>query len=280
MQKSESLEAKAEYEEICSFLNPGALIGLTVLVELGTIFSVLRPFEVRKSNFVSCDRKGHVISGFTSGIKCSMNDLGCHVRRLQMDAEREIRESVLFSEPLLPDWIDRIRKLRDDVDNRNAGYWALVEPSNQNFLEDTIQWCKRLAHRHETKLMTKGWVESAYRVLAIILASAHLGGGGPARGTELGSYMLRNRVNGVRSGFFVGEEVMLVPEYDKRRALLQGTVRFISRHLDPVTSMLLKMFLVLVRPILLSFVKSRAMEKGNWNGEYRFRVWNGLVMAR
>ena len=56
---------------------------------------------------------------------------------------------------------------------------------------------------------------------------------------------------------------MLVPEYDKRLALLQGTVRLISRHLSPETSMLLKMFLVFVRPILLSCVKSRAIEKGS-----------------
>ena len=50
----------------------------------------------------------------------------------------------------------------------------------------------------------------------MILASAYLGGGEPARGTELGYYMLRSTVNGVRSAFFVGGRVLLVSEYGER----------------------------------------------------------------
>ena len=46
--------------------------------------------------------------------------------------------------------------------------------------------------------MTKGWGDSAYRVLAMIMASAHLGGGGPVCGTELGFYMLPNTENSAR----------------------------------------------------------------------------------
>ena len=44
--------------------------------------------------------------------------------------------------------------------------------------------------------------------------------------------------------------------------------------------MLLKMFLVFVRPISLSCVKSREMKKGNWSGEYRFRVRNETKMVK
>ena len=51
-----------------------------------------------------------------------MKDLGSYVHRLQKDAEREIRESGVFSKPIFPDWIDRSVNLKDNGGNRNAGY--------------------------------------------------------------------------------------------------------------------------------------------------------------
>ncbi len=56
-----------------------------------------------------------------------------------------------------------------------------------------------------------------------------------------------------RAFYFAAQEVMILPTFNKTRALRGAKAEFLTRHADPETSYLLKAFLLLVHPVLVVF---------------------------
>ena len=82
------------------------------------------------------------------------------------------------------------------------------------------------------------WRERVERLVPLLLTVTLLMGGAPGHGAEIGSLETSSNEHRQRALYSAESEVMIVPMYSKTRACAHGRLRFVSRHLDEVTSYL------------------------------------------
>lgn len=111
-----------------------------------------------------------------------------------------------------------------------------------------------------------------------LLSAMHLIGGGPGRGTEIGSYSFRTTAANRRSFHFVDTELMIIPTFSKTRALNGGKVEFLNRHLDVEASYLFKVFFLLIHSVLVVFDETLAQNSSS--AEPRICGENSVLLGR
>jgi hypothetical protein len=116
-------------------------------------------------------------------------------------------------------------EITDDLHNRIPNYGFLSHPCivsvRRNLLislgkpgwfvtnpDGGIEW---------NRSMLANWMEVAQELNMLFLVAMHLGGGQPARGTEISSILIRNRQNGHRSLFALDSGLTSIIGYNKVR---------------------------------------------------------------
>ena len=236
-------------------LQPCQPIGLTLLVELRAICASQRLWEQVGVEFTPCDDENHGICGYVNGVHLSAKEIGNFVRKLHERIRKEMFDDLFQGEPLPFDTLrEAVEGLKDDVSNKTDAYCGLNDRRNEEFMVKVTRWISRQVDKREEVFFSEEWQKKAAHILVMLITCLHLGGGAPGRGTEIGSYFFRNTSCVSRSIFFVPNEILVIPSFDKRRFGLNGNVSFLSRHSDPETSYLLKTFLCFVRPIMQEYL--------------------------
>lgn len=246
-------------------LLPGSPLAYTTLVDLRSLCTTLRPFEVVRTEFTPCTDKSHGLCGFTKQIELSTIEIGRYILRMQDMARTLMFNSLLLGSPLPPDYEHGIDALVDNFDNNAVGYSAINSHENEVFVQSCDIWMYGLMREHEEHFKSITWQKNAQRLLQLFLALIHLSSGSPGRGTELASYHVTNTRATKRNIYFTKGEVMFMPHYDKRRAVLCGKLQFITRHTDKETSYLFKSYLLLVHRAHQFFLNDEQM---NTNQRY------------
>ena len=246
---SEDLEKEKKYYETRQALQPGSLYGLTILVEPRTLCSHLRLSEVRITKFVPCTDDNHGLCGTTDSHHKSAVQIGNSVRLLHERIRKKLHCSFMRQYPVFHNFKEGLNRLHDDVDNLSVGYNVFCEEQNIKFMQMCMNWINTFCKAEERYIRSKEFIEDVKELQKMIITAIHLTGGAPERGTELASLLVRSTKSSRRSVYFLPNELLVVPQFDKRRGMLGGSVKFISRHTDSETSYLYKKFFVLIRPI-------------------------------
>jgi hypothetical protein len=114
-------------------------------------------------------------------------------------------------------------KITDDPQNGQPGYGFLSDPNILRIKNDLLislgkpDWfVAGLDGRLEwNRSKLAGWMETAQELNKLFLVATHMGGGQPARGTEILSMLVRNRQNGERSLFALPGGLASVIGYNK-----------------------------------------------------------------
>lgn len=256
------LTGKEVHNRLRRSLAENEYVGLMYLIELRSLCSSLRPFEVPIISYSKCHHRGHGICGILRGMELSTLQVGEVVRNLQNEIRKIMFEELLLCRSLpggsREKWESQLDAIVEDAENNTPGFSALTHPANELFMQECKSWTSSVLRMHDSSMTPAFFVLKCIFVLKKLYAAAHLAGGGTGRSTEIGSYLVRNTPTCRRSIYFLPKEVMLLAFYDKRRQVLEGTSRVITRHLDEETSFLLKSFLVLLRPVAVAELKNRA----------------------
>ena len=273
--KQSSIGAILSYGTIQSALQPYSSYGLGALVDLRGIAFTLRSRAISLTKFTLCQDEAHGLCGVTKGVELSARELGNAVTRMLNDMERIMYESLFMGMALPSEIFKKIDRMEDDFLNTTPGYSALNDARNKFIQEEVRHWHATLISGTDTFNLEIGnrkmggqwfssemWIDKARECLHLIVTCMHIVGGGPARGTELGSLLQENTVQCARSIYFTKGEVTIVGGYDKRRATSRGAVKVQSRHLDLRTSKLYKIFALFVRPILRARLLKNCIDQG------------------
>jgi superfamily II DNA helicase RecQ len=94
---------------------------------------------------------------------------------------------------------------------------------------------------------SRTWVKEADFLIQLLLVALHIGGGGPARGTELELLSFSNSVERQRSMFVIDGSVCTVLSVPKSEQLAGGMKKPIPRKLEPSLGLLLLKYMVYLR---------------------------------
>lgn len=120
---------------------------------------------------------------------------------------------------------------------RQEGSEELLYVSLQRSRVGNISW---------NRLPSEAWLRQSARVLEVILMLLHLTGGQPARGTELGKYLLQNVGATPRNLYICKGTFMVIQRYSKTNWVKENDVA-IARFLPPEVSDILFSYLVTIR---------------------------------
>lgn len=245
-------------KEVSDITNPSSQHAISFMTDLRTICRHLQDEEVKLNPFQRCER--HYMCGLYHGKEFSAKQYGDRVREMQSTIRASLRS--LLNTEQLPGWFESgAESLVDDVDKDVVGYWALADERNREFVERCSNWAQKAANLTSLEAFGwKAWKNNAENVYMILLTAMHITGGGPARGTEIGSMLTRNTMSSRRNMYFLKNEVMLLPLYSKTRHLKRGNLVKLTRHVDIVTSNLFREFFLLLHPVMV--MMEEATSKG------------------
>jgi len=239
-----------KYRNMTEILQPGSPAGYSLLVQLRSLCTTLRPFEVTNTEFTACNKKHHGLCGITKQVEWSAMEIGDKIRDMHNIIGKLIFEDLLKKKEL-PEWYGTgLDEMVDNIDDTKYGYNAVHEKRNTDFIAMCTNWLAELTDSDEEHFNNPRWKHNAIKVLKMLFATIHLASGAPGRGTELGSYHVQNTRETRRNIFFRRGEVMLIPHYDKRRVVSKGKIEIISRHTDTATAFLYKSFFIFIYPLL------------------------------
>lgn len=158
--------------------------------------------------------------------------------------------------------------LAEVIDTRATLRGAMIQPSADSVRSDEIR--QRILLRVEGDEELRGewldvnnagqpqlrsrkamdFLESYAKYLEMLVPLVHIGGGMPARGTELVPYRICDTGNGDRSVFWLDGHVYLYARYNKSSSMT-GSSRPIARFLDKRLTKLMLRDLFLVRPFVI-----------------------------
>lgn len=241
---------QAAKEKIKDVTNPEAECGLSYFTDLRSLCACLRTSEAKHNPFTVCNE--HAMCGVFNGTEFSARQYGQCVKRMHRAIRKKMFEGLFNGKDVPEQFWSKVKGLVEDTGKDEVGYWALADVRNDAFIKVCVQWSKKAA---DVKCLVgdlwKAWRNKALDVLLDIMIAAHISGGGPSRGTELGSLTLRNTPTGMRTVYLGGQEVMMMPFYNKTRGMTHGKIIVLTRHLDQETSALFRAFFVLVHPLLV-----------------------------
>ena len=255
-----------KYGSICECLRPRAPVGLSVLVELRSLCSTIRPSELRLTRFVPCPNPSHGLCGTTEGYHLSAIDVGKSVHALHALIRKKIFVDIFKRRSVFEGFEESLASLFDDVDNLNPGYNATFDPRNADFMKRVLNWVTQFCDQEVEYVSSQKFLSDAYDALKMIITAIHLTGGAPGRGTEVASYLVTNTESCRRSIYLIHDELLIVPQFDKRRGILGSDPIVVTRHTDKETANLYKSFFILLRSICVELLRAESKtEKGKEN---------------
>lgn len=243
-------------KEVQAALSPTAMRGVTLFTELRSICATVRAEESKLTIFRACTV--HEMCGFVAGKEFSAKQLGIALRKINAEVHRKMFGQLLNNKTLPENFRNEVNTMVDDLDNRRVGYWALSDLANLSLVRKSCEWSMQATILHKMDFEAwNAWKNIAIDVLHDLLTGLHISSGGPGRGTEIGSLALRNTVTGRRGFYFIDKEVMILPGCNKTRAMKDGQMKFITRHMDVESSYLFKAFFLFIHPVIVVMHKVR-----------------------
>jgi len=156
-----------------------------------------------------------------------------------------------------------LTRIVDDMNDSTVGYSFVCDGRNDlgngrirmlNRLWSSLAWPQLLSVTPERlELDPKGWqkyVHKHSRFKELLFLLAHIGGGGPARGTEILPIRHVNATQGMRNTFALDGQIMFVTAKDKSEAMT-GRQKVIPRFLPSRVGQLLVAYLSDVLPFIM-----------------------------
>jgi hypothetical protein len=126
-----------------------------------------------------------------------------------------------------------------------------------------------------------GYLNTEKQFLRKLMVLAHIQGGQPARGPELGSTKVNNSIYSARGWYVMNGRLGFLTMYDKARKR-RGNTEYIVRFLPDKASQIMMQYLVYIRPF--ARVLEYELTKSLTNSEYLFRdskgPWAGEELTR
>lgn len=197
----------------------------------------------------------HELCRFIQGKELSAENVGSSLKLMHKEIEKVIFEDLLHNNRFPRELCGRICLIYDNINCNEPGYWAFSDQINIELVRECSSWSFSTVLEKNGVINIDYWCKKAKSILLTINNAIHLSGGGPWRGTELGAMYLRNTHVCKRAIFISGEELKILPKYNKTRSVRRGQMEFISRSVDSLTSYLLRVYYLFV--YLLMFFHSR-----------------------
>lgn len=253
--------------------------GSSYVAWLSHIAHSIHASEASKCRFRIC--RVHPRCGIIDGIELSLSGLGEIVRRIQKDAVSLLCQELLRGVEVEDQFFKDAGMLQDALQNRTKGFWFGVHPSNAKV---TRNWQAMLWNNHgsvfwdreknELKLETCAqFLESCELFQKKILMLIQLTSGAPSRATEIAVTRVVNDAIGGRNMFISDGQVVISTFYSKTRSMNDGASKPIARFPDAVTSGLILLYAMVVRPLEFCLVKAMAQATGGDTNVEEHRIY-------
>lgn len=234
------------------------------MVQFRALCNRINDGETGKVHFTACYDPSHIACGTTVGQHVSLPDIGEVCRKLLKKGWHGIQSSLLLG-CKIPDVIKvGIEKMHDNPMCIDYGYSAFSDNANKPVFDEIRAFIGDVFDEHEEEIMTTSWARSFKECLGMVIAHIHLTGGAPARGTELQSLLWKNTFMSPRHVMLLGDELMIIPSYNKSKASDASGTRRISRYCPVEVAHVFKTFFAVVYPIFkVIFESMRAGKSGD-----------------
>lgn len=245
--------------------------------ELDIMLAINKSDDSRE-RYADCLRPEHMnlLCGTVDGLEMSLHDLGRAICEWRLEAENLISKDLLFGMNLPDAFENHILQLNDNFSNCEKSFsftctdlnkpitsvWAkLLLEHLWNADGKSSIWFEKVESRPDqigssnsfpkkyivNEAVSRRWLHRAQILQKILLALLHVTGGGPARGTEIATYLVRNTSESQRSIFVLQGYMNIIARYNKTQACTQK-MKPIIRMLPLSVSRLFLLYLLVVKP--------------------------------
>lgn len=238
----------------------------------------LSPGESPRIDLVPCPN--HELCGTVENIEVQMNSnhpgsLGYTVRRIREDVSKILRNDLMRNFEIPASFCRDVLSFPDKLSQRDPGYFFGEGDHAKRCLRS---WSESFA-RHLSKgtsaligsegrgndivwsptRQASDWLKKVDQLSVMLYILVHLCGGGPPRVTEMVEAKLRNTAGGRRNLFIIKQRLAFIVSYSKTSRQAQKP-KPTARFLDEITSELLLLFVVFIKPVQCFFLKKSVLE--------------------
>lgn len=304
-------EAKgSETDKALAWLEYIGSEGSTPFVELSEVFGLATSISNSSGSLpeiiwdTSCPNGTKL---FIQGISVSVQSLSQFLQDIVKQAEKMLYEDILLTGSLCKKPIDKeienlehsllTGDIQDDLRNEAQGYYFGDDIRNRELLSEMSEsFLRRVlldpSRRHEFFKMKseKEWeciswctqrmmlfLNLCENFIEVLIPLLQIMSGQPARCTELATTQIRNSNTARRSLMLVNKRLVNILSYSKTRSMT-GRPRLVPRFLDKRISSLLAIYLIVVRPIEVFFMRRLVGdERANDHATYLFSKIEGRM---
>ena len=304
-------EAKgSETDKALAWLDYLGPDGYTPFVELSEVFGLATSISNSSGSFpeiiwdTSCPNGTKL---FIQGISVSVQSLSQFLQDLLKLAEKILYKDILLTGSLCKKPIEKeietlersllTGNIQDDLKKETQGYYFGEDIRNRDLLSEMSEsFLRRVlldpSRRHEffTMKSEKEWeciswctqrmvvfLNLCENFTEVLIPLLQIMSGQPARCTELATTQIRNSTTARRSLMVVNKRLVNILSCSKTRSMT-GRRRLVPRFLDTRTSSLLAVYLIVVRPIEVFFMRRLlGDERANDHATYLFSKMDGRM---
>ena len=223
--------------------------------------NLIRSGETSNPRFHKCGK--HVGCGIVDGAELSLKDLGEKMKTLQGKSWDLLDKSILRGFVISQGFWSRCSDLQDNLTDRTPGYWFGMHPANYAFVREWrnlfVIHMKDLLFDEDERAQSKectAFLNACEELQTLLVALLQVCSGSPARATEACILQVCNTDLAGRHLFISRGQVLFTSSYHKGRNMDGGVGKPVARFPDAVTSGLLLVYLIVVRPLETVVVKA------------------------
>ena len=244
-------------EEAC---NSHADTGISFIAYCMKKSNLIRSGETSDVRFFVCPN--HTGCGIVDGFELSLQGLGERMKKLQDKCKDVLEESILQGFSLTEGFWMQCSQLQDNLTERGPGYWFGMHPENYGFV---CRWRNLFVAHMRNLLFKDGGLKNKEAVMFLdacedlqknLVGLLQVCSGSPARATEVCVVQVCNTDLAGRHLFISGGRLIFTSSYHKGRSMSDGVGKPIARYPDAVTSGILLVYLIVVRPLEIVVVEA------------------------
>lgn len=259
-----------EFARIQNLHNPRGRLALNRFAQLLSITKSCRDFENCQPMMEKCSQSGddHFKCVVVGGVHCSFRRIGMAAREMMKWLWNRYyeKDGFMFGLGLPHNFKRRAQNITDSTSNDEVGFDCRKHEYSSQLKMDcealVLKAISFLDRCNDPALRCDQILQSVHEASITLQALMHLTGGGPGRGTEIGSMLVSNSQNATRELFFSSGTLYAVPGWSKSQYFKR---KIVCRFFDEETSMLFAAFLfidVYFRKIIYFYKKKKAIEEG------------------
>ena len=227
-------------------------------------------------DFVPCPH--HELCGTVDNLEVQLNSensgsLGFTVRSIQRDTFKMLREELMRGFDIPSNFTEVVLSFPDSLNEKESGYYfgegmeakKQFQIWSEGFARHLSEATRPILGRRDSGETwgptndASHWLRTVDTYSTHLYVLVHLCGGGPPRVTEMVEAKLKNTAASKRNVFIVKQRLAIIGSYSKTSKQLQKP-KPIARFLDSLTTELLLLFIVFVKPVQCFLLKQSSLD--------------------